>query len=292
VGPRARSRAPGGQEDLHRRFATLRSAPPHFAPHRATSLGNTPLRSSVLGNATQRIFSFSTPRSASRRNSTLRVTPHRSTALRIAPQRNATHNHGGSNMRHVKVHLENIPGSPYSQSAKHETPFLDRETHNDYEVRTWREKMTINKDGVVCVPGMGFKQCVDTAAQKLGEKIPGRRGATYKNFFASGFFCDADVPLSNGKPILKKDVDSVSINAHANGKRGSGSRVPRRFPSMPKWHGVAEFTIIDDVITREVFERHVKAAGVIVGIGRFRPENGGTNGRFRAVKFEWEDVNL
>jgi hypothetical protein len=29
---------------------------------------------------------------------------------------------------------------------------------------------------------------------------------------------------------------------------------------------------------------------MIVGIGRFRPENGGTNGRFRVVKIEWEDL--
>src|SRR5262245_21182158 len=195
-------------------------------------------------------------------------------------------------MRHVRVHLESIPGSPYSQSAKHETPFLDRESHDDYDKRTWRNKCTTTKEGQVAVPAMAFKQCVDNASDKLGEKIPGRRGASYKSFFASGFFCDGDVPISNGKAIKPEDADCVLISANADGKRGSGSRVPRRFPSFPKWSGVAEFTILDDVIGQDVFERHVKSAGMTTGIGRLRPEKGGTTGRFRAVRFEWKDMQL
>jgi hypothetical protein len=195
-------------------------------------------------------------------------------------------------MRRVKIDIEGIAGSPYSQSAKHDTPFLDRESHDDYDRRTWREKMTVNKDGQVCIPAMAFKQCVDTAAFKLGIKVPGRRSATYKSFFASGFFCDGDVPIANGQAIKKGEVDSVQISANSDGVRGSGKRVPRRFPTIPKWHGSVAFTIVDDLITREVFETHVKAAGIVVGIGRFRPEKGGTNGRFRPTKFQWEDFSL
>lgn len=195
-------------------------------------------------------------------------------------------------MRHVKVHLENIPGSPYSQSAEHEEPFLDRESHEDRDIRTWRKKCTTNKAGEVAIPAMALKQSIDTSAFKLGEKVPGRRGATFKSFFASGFLCDGDVPIANGKPLTPADAECVKISAHSTGKRGAGSRVPRRFPSFDKWHGIANFTILDDVITREVFERHVRAAGMIVGIGRFRVENGGTNGRFRPTRFEWEELKI
>lgn len=195
-------------------------------------------------------------------------------------------------MRHVKIEIENIPGSPYSQSAQHQTEFLDRESHNDYDERTWRNHCTTNENGQVCIPAMALKQSIDTVAFKLGEKIPGRRGATYKSFFASGFFCDHDIPIANGKVLTPKDAICKLISANATGKRGSGSRVPRRFPEFPKWSGVAEFTILDDVITPEVFERHARAAGMIVGIGRFRPENGGTNGRFRIVKIEWENLKV
>lgn len=195
-------------------------------------------------------------------------------------------------MRHVKVHIEAIPGSPYSQSANHDTPFLDRESHNDYDARTWRNKCTVDKNGQVCVPAMAFKQAIDTTAFKLGEKVKGRRGATYKSFFASGFFCDKDVPIANGKMLKPADAECIPIWANANGRRGSGTRVLRRFPEFHKWSGVAEFTIIDDVLTEPIFEQHVKAAGMVVGIGRFRPENGGTNGRFRVKKFEWEDLGF
>jgi hypothetical protein len=195
-------------------------------------------------------------------------------------------------MRNCKVYLEGLPGSPYSQSAQHGKDMLDRETHDDYDVRTWRDKCTVNETGQVCIPAMGLKQCVDTAAFKLGMKVPNRRGATYKNFFASGFFCEGDVPIANGKALTKADALMVIINANADGRRGSGTRVKRRFPNFSKWTGVAEFTITDDIITKEIFEDHVKSAGMIVGIGRFRPENGGTNGRFRATKFEWRELNL
>jgi len=195
-------------------------------------------------------------------------------------------------MRHVKVHFENIPGSPYSQSAKHDTPFLDRESHDDYDIRTWHNKCTVNKNGQVAIPAMAFKQAIDTAAYKLGEKVPGRRGASYKSFFASGFFCDADVPITNGKALTPKDAECKLISANPDGVRGSGKRVPRRFPEFSKYQGIASFTIIDDLITQPIFEQHVKAAGMVVGIGRFRPEKGGTNGRFRVTKFEWEDMSL
>ena len=195
-------------------------------------------------------------------------------------------------MRRCKVHIENIPGSPYSQSAQHEVPKKDRESHDDYDERTWREKCTVNDKGQIAIPAMAFKQAVDTAAYKLGRKVEGRRGATFKNFFASGFFCERDVAISNGKALTKSDAEMVKISANADGVRGSGKRVPRRFPVFPKWHGIAEFTITDDIITQDIFEEHVRAAGIVCGIGRFRAEKGGTNGRFRVTKIEWEDLTL
>jgi hypothetical protein len=195
-------------------------------------------------------------------------------------------------MKICRVWIENIPGSPYSQAAQHEEPKHDRESHDDYDVRTWRSKCTVNDKGQVCVPAMAFKQCIDHAAQKLGEKVPGRRGATYKSFFTSGFICDADVPIANGKALTPADAAMVTINANADGVRGSGKRVKRRFPSFSQWHGVATFTIVDDIITTDIFEHTVRSSGLIVGIGRYRPGNGGSNGRFRVTKFEWEDMPI
>lgn len=195
-------------------------------------------------------------------------------------------------MKICKAHIENVPGSPYSQSALHDAPRLERESPDDYDIRTWREKCTTNHEGQVCVPAMAAKQCIDLAAQKLGEKVIGRRGATYKSFFTSGVICNGDIPIANGKPLTPKDAAMVAINANSDGVRGSGKRVKRRFPVFAKWHGIAEFTIVDEIITKEIFEHHLKSAGMIVGIGRYRPANGGNNGRFRVTKFEWTDVNV
>jgi hypothetical protein len=195
-------------------------------------------------------------------------------------------------VRRCRVHLENIPGSPYSQSAKHNLPKREREGDEDYDIRTWKDHCTVNADGQVCIPAMAFKQAIDTAAYKLGEKVPGRRGSTYRNFFSSGVLCDHDVPIANGRTLTKDNAEMVIISANPSGMRGGGKRVPRRYPVFAKWHGVAEFIIVDDIITKEVFERHVRASGIVVGIGRFRAENGGMNGRFRAVSFEWEEVSF
>jgi hypothetical protein len=194
-------------------------------------------------------------------------------------------------MRICKAHLENIPGNPYSQSRNHGTPMLDRETHDAYDLRTWREKCTTNADGQVCIPGMALKQCIDTAAYKLGVKVPGRR-ATYKTFFTSGLICNGPVPIANGRAITPADAEEAMLYVNADGVRGSNKRVWRRFPVFPKWHGVAELTIVDDILTQDVVEHHVKTAGWIVGIGRFRAEKGGTNGRFRVTRFEWQDLEI
>lgn len=186
-------------------------------------------------------------------------------------------------MRTVVVTLEST--APYSQSRMHDTAFLEKETHDAYEKRTWREKCTFNADGVIEIPAMGLKQSLDRASKVLGDQIPGKGKATYSKFFTSGVICTTNVPLG----VKKADVVGQTINANSDGVRGSGKRVKRTFPVVPQWSGKAEFVILDDTITPAIFERTLTTAGSIVGIGRFRPENGGLNGRFKALKFDWQD---
>jgi len=187
-------------------------------------------------------------------------------------------------MRKVTVHLESI--SPYSQSRQHDVPKLDKETHEAYEKRTWREKANYDENGIIYIPAMALKQALDAAAKKLGDQIPGKGKATYTKFFVADVICDANVPLG----IHKDDVASITINANADGVRGSGKRVKRTFPVIPQWSAEATFTILDDTVTPEVFERTLTAAGIGIGIGRFRAEKGGLNGRFRPTKFSWSKI--
>lgn len=196
-------------------------------------------------------------------------------------------------MRRALVYIEGIPGCPYSQSAQHEAEMLERESHNDYEKRTWQQKCTLTQEGQVAIPAMGIKQCLDSTAYKLGEKVPNRRGATFKNFFLGGMLTEFDVPIFHGKrPLMVKDAVPKTISCNVDGVRGSGKRVPRTFPHFFDWNAVAQILITDNIITQEVFERHMAVAGFIVGVGRFRAEKGGTNGRFTVAKIEWQEVKL
>ena len=195
-------------------------------------------------------------------------------------------------MRRCRATIEGL--GPYSQSGAHDTPELDREGKDDYDARTWREKCTVNEKGEVCIPAMAIKQMLDTAAFKLGEKVPNRRGAQYKSFFASGVNCTSDPVLMNGtgKSVTKNDAHERKISANPRGIRGGAGRVPKRFPEFHNWKAIVEIVVIDDIITRAILEQHLRAAGLIVGIGRFRPENGGTNGRFKVSKVEWDEMEF
>jgi hypothetical protein len=187
-------------------------------------------------------------------------------------------------MKIVEVRLEST--SPYSQSRMHDTPKLDRERPDDYEVRTWREKCTVDGDGVICIPAMALKQMLDASAKLLGIQIPGKGKSTFTKHFKAGVICEGDVPIG----VRKEDVPSVTINANSTGERGSGKRVKRTFPIVSQWSGTARFAIFDETVTRDIFERHLTEAGRFVGIGRFRPENGGLYGRFKPTSFRWSEL--
>jgi hypothetical protein len=184
-------------------------------------------------------------------------------------------------MRSVKAHLESF--TPYSQSRQHEMPKLDGETNDAHELRTWREKSNYNKDGYVIIPAMALKQCLDAAAKKSGLQIPGKGKSTYAKYFLADVICDEDVVL----PVKRDQVESVRISANVDGVRGSGKRVWKTFPVIAAWKAIATFTILDDTVTREIFEKVIKLGGASIGVGRFRPEKGGLNGRFKSTKFEW-----
>lgn len=188
-------------------------------------------------------------------------------------------------MKMVEVDL--VSTAPYSQSRMHDAPKInDREGKDAYEQRTWREKCTTDTSGIICIPAMAFKQALDDVAKMLGMQIPGKGKSTYTKHFKAGVICESDVSIG----LHKDDVPSVTINANADGVRGSGKRVSRTFPVVSEWKGTARFAVLDDTVTKEVFEKHLIEAGRFIGVGRFRPQNGGLNGRFKPVAWRWADL--
>ncbi len=184
------------------------------------------------------------------------------------------------------VEVDLVSTAPYSQSRQHGTPELPKEGKDAYEQRTWREKCTTDASGIICIPAMGFKQALDDVAKMMSVQIPGKGKATYTKHFKSGVICESDVSIG----VHKDDVAPITISANSDGIRGSGKRVPRTFPQVPSWKGTVRFAVLDDTITQDIFEKYVEEAGRFIGVGRFRPQNGGLNGRFKPVAFRWSDI--
>lgn len=176
--------------------------------------------------------------------------------------------------------------APLSQSRKHDIPALSGEGADAREQRTWREKANYDDNGIVFVPAMAFKQALDTAAKRLNIKDPDNARANFTKYFVSDVICEGNMSIG----IHKDDMPSVTINANVDGVRGSGKRVPRTFPQTQQWGGVVSFLIMSDKITHAIFERVLNTAAMSIGVGQFRPEKGGLNGRFEIVKVVYEVI--
>lgn len=190
-------------------------------------------------------------------------------------------------MRIATAELHSI--SPYSQSKYYDTPKQGRgsgtstESHRDYEARTWRDRCHTDKDGHIVMPPMAFKNCLAEIAKYLSVQIPGKGKSTYTKHFEAGVMVLEGLTL----PVKKNDVQGEWLFVPASGKRGDGKRVQKCFPVVHEWQGKVTFHVLDDVISPEVFEQHLRDAGNFIGVGRFRPRNNGYYGRFGVKKVTW-----
>lgn len=186
-------------------------------------------------------------------------------------------------MNTARITLESI--SPYSQSRSYskEIEKLPKETANDYETRTWRNRLHVNDEGRVCIPPMAIKNCLAEAAKYLSMQIPGKGKSTYTKHFLAGLIVVDPIVL----PIRAADVKGEWLFLPADGIRGSGRRVWKCYPLIGSWSGSIDVSIVDPIITADVFRQHILEAGKLVGIGRFRPACGGFYGRFKLVDMKW-----
>jgi len=181
----------------------------------------------------------------------------------------------------ARAHLKSV--SPYSQSRFIQSKKTRDETHDEFEQRTWPERLHVDENGIVFIPPMSFKNCLAEAAKYKSIQIPGKGKSTYTKHFEAGVMvCE---PLSLG--VKAKDVKGESLHVPSDGRRGGTTRVVKTFPIIPAWSGVVEFLVLDEVINEDVFLAHLQDAGRFIGIGRFRPRNNGYYGRFEVVKVEW-----
>lgn len=178
-------------------------------------------------------------------------------------------------MKVYEAELESV--SAYSQSKYVQTPKLEKESSNDYEARTWRDRLHINEDGFVFIPPMSFKNCLAEAAKYLSMSIPGKGKATYTKHIEAGTLITDPLVL----PLKKDQVDGEWLFVPSDGRRGGSKRVEKCFPIITNWKGVIIIYVLDETVTAEVLSYTLEQAGKFIGIGRFRPRNNGFYGRFK-----------
>ena len=186
-------------------------------------------------------------------------------------------------MKKAIVRLESR--SPYSQSRFHGTEKLEKELADDYERRTWKEKGHFGSDGIMFVPPTAISGSLKEAAKYLSMQVPGKGKTTYTKHFEAGVLITEPLPIGYTRDTISENW----VYANADGVKGSGKRVMRCFPTVHEWAGTVEYLILDEIITLPVFEKVLETAGTLIGIGQFRPRNGGYFGRYKGTITEWVD---
>jgi len=175
--------------------------------------------------------------------------------------------------------------SPYSQSRMLDASLGRRkgETYDAMEDRTWRLKAhtgdAINGKTTILIPGHGIHQALVMGAKKGRLQPTGAKSSRegLANRLVTGITLMGDAETD----MTLEDATCVAINAHVTGRPGSGSRVVRKFPAWPAgWTASFTVLVLDDSLTKDDVKGALDAAGLLAGLGRFRPENMGTNGRF------------
>lgn len=184
-------------------------------------------------------------------------------------------------MRTYQVSLRSV--TPYSQSRYHESPKLDNELPDAYDKRTCREHLHYDPaTGEVFIPPMAIRNSLSEAAQFLSMRVPGKGQATYTKHFLAGVMLMEPVKLG----IHKDGIPIEALFLPTDGVRGGGKRAIRRFPRIDSWTATCDILVVDETISEEVLKHHIIQAGLLIGIGRFRPRNGGFYGRYELVSMK------
>jgi len=176
-----------------------------------------------------------------------------------------------------------VSTAPLVQSRFHNTPKLPKEGADDHEKRTWRNKAHVDENGECVVSPLALKNCLAEAAKYLSIQIPGKGKSTYSKHFLAGVIV-TDAPKLG---VKQSEMEGEWRHVDAQGRKGGNSRVLRCYPIFRKWRVTVDFLVLDPTITQEVFEQHLAEAGRFIGIGSFRPRNGGIDGRFKVEGVEW-----
>ena len=185
-------------------------------------------------------------------------------------------------IRTATIQIEGI--TPYSQSRAFQTEKVKNETHDDFDRRAWPEHLHVDEAGDVFIPAVSILQGMAAAASYLGKG--GNLNKKGQATWAQNFTCGLAVARGPSLCVKQDAARPERVYCNADGKRGSGKRVWRTFPVFDQWATTLIISILDDTIPEDIFTRVLDAFGLFIGIGRYRPQNGGYLGRFTVKKLE------
>lgn len=191
----------------------------------------------------------------------------------------------GFTTRFVTAKFVSQDGSELFFGKAVSTPKTSAEDFEQYDERTWQEKVHCDDSGRVYWPNFAIKNALEEAGKFLSMKIPGEGQKTYTDRFRKGVIVPQQMYLfrRDGKPVTMDDVKRKSLFVPSDGKRGSGKRVTRIFPYLDKWQGEAMICVADPKLTDHVLSQHLAVVGQFVGFGSMRIGNGGVNGMSRVT---------
>lgn len=197
-------------------------------------------------------------------------------------------------MKTIVCELEGT--SPLSWGKYYQVEKKEGESAAAFEERTWKERCHVDSQDNLLITPMAVKNCLTNIAGYLSEKIEGEGNKKWGKKFESGLMVlDPIILYHNGNgdgntPIKKDEVTGEWLFVPADGRRGGSTRVPKCFPKIESWKGTAKIIVMDEKIDLKTFERHLRAAGNLIGFLRFRPAKNGYYGRFKvnAIKVEEE----
>lgn len=164
------------------------------------------------------------------------------------------------------------------------------ESSADLDARIWPYKAHFNDKGHVVASAMSLKNMIDGSAAYLGMKVAGKGQRKYGGIFKPGVLVidspEVMLPVAGGKAVPYTTENMKKGTYLIGGKKKDFFNYPQFYPAYVD----VEFHIIDKDVTEDVFKKHLEAAGLFVGLGRWRVGRGGPFGRFTVSNYEWEPV--
>lgn len=184
--------------------------------------------------------------------------------------------------------------SNYSQCtmcAKTDSDIIDKREDSKLD-KEWRaallKRVHFNPDGFVIVPQMAIHKALVGGAKFKGDAVPGKGKKQYAGFFQSSLMIPEPF-VTNCKAEDVKWEPLMLDGQPGKGASGAGTRVLKRMPYLSEgWQAKGDIWVLEPAVIREqILRDHIEAAGIFVGIGRFRPSTTGFYGRFQLKDLKW-----